>query len=69
MFSCETTVGQIKRPLPSLADWLFRENSFPHGCYLMTGVGVVPPDSFTLRIGDEIRITLEPVGTLVNTVD
>ena len=67
-FSGETTVGQIKRPLPSLADWLFRENSFPHGCYLMTGVGVVPPDTFTLQHGDEIRITMEPVGTLVNTV-
>ena len=69
VFKGETTVGQIKRPLPSLADWLFRENSFPHGCYLMTGVGVVPPDTFTLHAGDEIRITLEPVGTLVNTVD
>ena len=69
VFSGETTVGQIKRPLPSLAEWLFRENSFPHGCYLMTGVGVVPPDSFTLRHGDEIRITIAPVGTLINTVD
>ncbi len=69
VFSGETTVGQIKRPLPSLADWLFRENSFPHGCYLMTGVGVVPPDSFTLQKDDEIRITIEPVGTLVNLVD
>lgn len=69
VFSGDTTVGQIKRPLPSLADWLFRENSFPHGCYLMTGVGVVPPDTFTLQPGDEIRITIEPVGTLVNTVD
>ena len=69
VFSGQTTVGQIKRPLPSLADWLFRENSFPHGCYLMTGVGVVPPDTFTLQPGDEIRITIDPVGTLVNSVD
>jgi 2-dehydro-3-deoxy-D-arabinonate dehydratase len=67
-FKGETTVGQIKRPLPSLADWLFRENSFPNGAFLMTGTGVVPPDSFTLRSGDEIRITIEPVGTLINTV-
>ncbi len=67
-FRGETTVGQIKRPLPSLADWLFRENSFPHGCFLMTGTGIVPPDSFTLHRGDEIRITIEPVGTLINTV-
>lgn len=68
MFAGQTTVGQIKRPLPSLAEWLFKENSFPRGAYLMTGTGTVPPDSFTLRSGDDIRITLDPVGTLVNSV-
>jgi 2-dehydro-3-deoxy-D-arabinonate dehydratase len=68
VFSGETSVGQIKRPLPSLAEWLYRENTFPHGSYLMTGTGLVPPDSFTLQSGDEIRITIEPVGTLVNHV-
>ena len=68
VFSGETTLASLKRPLSSLAEWLFRDNSFPHGCYLMTGTGVVPPDSFTLRTGDEIRITLAAVGTLVNTV-
>jgi 2-dehydro-3-deoxy-D-arabinonate dehydratase len=68
MFKGETTVGQIKRPLRSLAEWLCRENTFPAGCYLMTGTGVVPPDDFTLHRGDEVRITIEPVGTLVNSV-
>jgi 2-dehydro-3-deoxy-D-arabinonate dehydratase len=68
VFKGETNVGRIKRPLPSLADWLFRENSFPHGCFLMTGTGIVPPDDFTLQQGDEIRITIPPVGTLVNHV-
>jgi len=68
VFNGETTVGRIKRPLPSLAEWLFRENSFPQGAYLMTGTGVVPPDSFTLQAGDEIRIMIEPVGTLINRV-
>ncbi len=68
VFNGETTVGRIKRPLPSLADWLFRENRFPCGAYLMTGTGVVPPDSFTLQTGDEIRITIEPIGTLINHV-
>ena len=67
-FTGETTVGRIKRPLPSLAEWLFRENSFPHGCFLMTGTGIVPPDEFTLKSGDEIRITIPPVGTLINHV-
>lgn len=68
VFAGETTIGQIKRPLASLAEWLFRENSFPFGCYLMTGTGVIPPDTFTLQLGDEIRITLSGVGTLCNTV-
>jgi 2-dehydro-3-deoxy-D-arabinonate dehydratase len=68
VFSGETSVGQIKRPLRSLAEWLYRENAFPRGSYLMTGTGIVPPDSFTLQSGDEIRITIEPVGTLVNPV-
>jgi 2-dehydro-3-deoxy-D-arabinonate dehydratase len=68
VFSGATSVGQIKRPLPSLAEFLFRDNIFPSGAWLMTGTGIVPPDSFTLDHGDEIRITIEPVGTLSNTV-
>ncbi|MFM9030984.1 MAG: fumarylacetoacetate hydrolase family protein, partial [Opitutaceae bacterium] len=68
VFRGETSVGRIKRPLASLADWLFRENTFPAGAYLMTGTGIVPPDDFTLRSGDELRIRIEPVGELINRV-
>lgn len=68
VFSGETNVGRIKRPLPSLAEYLFRDNHFPNGAWLMTGTGIVPPDAFTLDHGDEIRITIEPAGTLRNTV-
>jgi 2-dehydro-3-deoxy-D-arabinonate dehydratase len=68
VFSGSTTISQIKRPFTELAEFLFRDNAFPVGAYLMTGTGIVPPDSFTLRAGDEIRITIEPIGTLVNTV-
>ncbi len=67
-FEGQTTLGQMKRPLASLAEWLFRDNSFPRGCYLMTGTGVIPPDSFTLRAGDVVRIAIAGVGTLVNTI-
>jgi 2-dehydro-3-deoxy-D-arabinonate dehydratase len=67
-FTGATQISQIKRTFPELAGFLFRDNSFPRGAYLMTGTGIVPPDSFTLRGGDEIRITIEPIGTLVNTV-
>ncbi len=68
VFSGSTDLGQMKRPLPLLAEYLYRENEFPRGAWLMTGTGIVPPDDFTLEHGDEIRITIEPVGTLTNTV-
>jgi 2-dehydro-3-deoxy-D-arabinonate dehydratase len=67
-FSGTTSIGKIKRSLPSLAEFLYRDNSFPHGAYLMTGTGIVPPDAFSLEHGDEVRITIEPVGTLSNVV-
>ncbi|MDI1247966.1 MAG: fumarylacetoacetate hydrolase family protein [Lacunisphaera sp.] len=68
VFSGSTPISQIKRSFTELAGYLFRDNSFPHGAYLLTGTGIVPPEAFTLRAGDEIRITIEPIGTLVNTV-
>ena len=68
VFTGSTSLHQIKRPLPSLAEFLFRDNTFPHGCYLMTGTGIVPPDEFTLQPGDTICITIPPIGTLENSV-
>jgi len=67
-FAGATTVSQIKRELPSLVEFLYREHCFPAGCMLMTGTGVIPPDAFTLAHGDEIEITIEGIGTLRNVV-
>ena len=68
VFAGAATVSQIKRSFTDLAEYLFRDNSFPQGTFLFTGTGTVPPDAFTLQCGDEIRITIEPIGTLVNPV-
>jgi len=67
-FTGATTLAEMKRKPATLAEYLFRDNSFPFGTFLMTGTGTVPPDSFTLQAGDQIRITIEPIGTLVNQV-
>jgi 2-dehydro-3-deoxy-D-arabinonate dehydratase len=67
-FSGATTLETMKRNPASLVEYLYRNNSFPHGCFLLTGTGIVPPDSFTLKAGDEIRITITGIGTLVNHV-
>jgi 2-dehydro-3-deoxy-D-arabinonate dehydratase len=68
VFDGGTTLAQLKRTPDELAGWLYRDNSFPNGCFLMTGTGVVPTSNFTLKSGDVIEITIEPVGTLMNTV-
>ena len=67
-FSGATTLAELKRDPKILVEYLFRENNFPAGVFLMTGTGIVPPDSFTLARGDTIRIAIAPIGTLENTV-
>jgi 2-dehydro-3-deoxy-D-arabinonate dehydratase len=68
VFQSNVSINRMKRRHTELAEYLFRETSFPYGAYLMTGTGIVPPDDFTLEPGDEIRISIENIGTLVNTV-
>ncbi len=68
-FAGETKVEQLKRSFEELAEFLFRENEFPHGAFLMTGTGVVPDSSFTLKSGDKIKIRIDAIGSLVNTVE
>lgn len=67
-FEGATSVDQMKRSPEELVKYLYRETSFPRGCLLLTGTGVIPPDEFTLHRGDQVRITIEPIGTLVNRV-
>jgi fumarylacetoacetate (FAA) hydrolase family protein len=69
VFSGSTVVSQIKRSFDELAEFLFRENEFPNGAYLMTGTGVVPDSDFTLASGDQIRIKIESLGVLENAVE
>ena len=68
VFTGATTVSEMKRDFETLAAYLYRELTFPDGALLLTGTGVIPPDEFTLQSGDEIRITVEQIGTLQNTV-
>jgi 2-dehydro-3-deoxy-D-arabinonate dehydratase len=64
-----TTLAKMKRKPEELVGYLFRDNTLPHGCLLMTGTGVVPPDEFSLEEGDAIEISIDGIGALRNTVD
>ena len=67
-FSASTTLAELKRDPKELVRFLYRDNSFPHGAFLMTGTGIVPSDDFTLAAGDGIRIAIDGIGTLENYV-
>ena len=57
----------LRSVLTGLATTAFVQK-FPNGAVLLTGAGVVPPDSFTLEAHDSVRITISGVGTLENPV-
>ena len=69
VFEGVTFLYEMKRRLEDLVAFLFRESSFPDGCFLLTGTGIVPPDSFTLAAGDRIEISIDGIGVLANTVE
>jgi 2-dehydro-3-deoxy-D-arabinonate dehydratase len=67
VFEGNTDLTQLKRKPKELADWLFRANTFPNGCFLMTGTGIVP-DDFSLKAGDQVKITIQGIGALENII-
>lgn len=67
-FEGEVHTGRIHRTLAELIAYLGRSNAYPDGVVLLTGTGIVPPDTFTLAAGDMISIQIDGIGTLTNTV-
>ncbi|HEV7405218.1 MAG TPA: fumarylacetoacetate hydrolase family protein [Chthoniobacteraceae bacterium] len=68
VFTGTTAIDQMKRGFEELAEFLYRDNDFPNGSFLLTGTGVVPGNDFTLASGDAIRIKIDGIGTLLNIV-
>lgn len=62
-----TSTSQLKRKFPEVVRYLLSEYAVPQGVLLLTGTGIVPPDDFSLAIGDRIRINVGPLS-LINTV-
>jgi len=68
VFEGATHTRQIHRSLEELVAYLGRCNTFPAGAWVMTGTGVVPPDTFSLEDGDVVSVTFSGLGTLTNPV-
>lgn len=69
VFEGNIALSQMKRTPQELVSFIYRESSFPHGCLIMTGTGIVPGSDFTLQSSDEIKISIDGIGVLVNTVE
>ncbi|MFO0890177.1 MAG: fumarylacetoacetate hydrolase family protein [Isosphaeraceae bacterium] len=67
-FDGSTPRSRMVRGYQELIAWLGRDNEFPDGAILLTGTGIVPPDEFSLRTGDQVRISISGIGTLANAV-
>ena len=68
IFEGQTAVNQIKRHFEELVSYLYHSQTFPHGAVLLTGTGIVPGDGFTLKPDDRVRIEVNGIGVLENTV-
>mgnify|MGYP003471671997 FL=1 len=68
IFEGAIKLSMMKRSLPELAEFLFRETDFPSGCFLMTGTCLVPDNDFTLLENDIVNISIDEIGTLSNRV-
>jgi len=68
VFKKNIGIDQIKRKLVDIVEYLYRECTFPNGSLLMTGTGIIPSSDFTLEIGDEVIISIDGIGTLINRV-
>ena len=69
MYEDNTTISRMKRMLPELVAYLYKEMDFAPGCFLMTGTCLVPPTDFTLQPNDVVTISIDGIGTLVNVVE
>ena len=64
LFDGQSSTSQIHRTFDDLVNYLRRHNDFPHGVFLMTGTGIIPPSEFTLEHGDDVEISIDNVGSL-----
>ena len=68
LFDGETSTARMRRTPRDLLAWLVRDNPVPAGSVLLTGTGLVPPDTYTLAPGHLVEITIDGIGTLANIV-
>ncbi|MCC7526851.1 MAG: 2-hydroxyhepta-2,4-diene-1,7-dioate isomerase, partial [Chitinophagaceae bacterium] len=68
VFEGAIKISMMKRTLPELAGFLYRETDFLFGSFLMTGTCLVPDNDFTLLENDIVNISIDEIGMLSNRI-
>jgi len=64
----KSSTSGLRRRIPELSSYLFREDDFPAGAILSTGTSLVPDLPFTLQPADQVTIGISGIGELTNPV-
>ncbi|SFG86317.1 2-dehydro-3-deoxy-D-arabinonate dehydratase [Halopelagius inordinatus] len=63
-----TSTSEMVKSCEELVSYLSRHNTVPETAVLLTGTALVPSEEFTLAEGDVVRIEMDGIGVLENTV-
>jgi 2-dehydro-3-deoxy-D-arabinonate dehydratase len=66
IFAGSANTSKLHRKIETLIEFLTRANSIPCGTVLLTGTGIIVPESAALHPGDVVTITVPEIGELTN---
>ena len=66
VYSGSTNTSNLNRKIEQLIEYLLRANSAPRGTVLLTGTGIIVPETAALQPGDVCTITSPQIGELSN---
>jgi 2-dehydro-3-deoxy-D-arabinonate dehydratase len=66
IFDGAVSTSKLARKIEELVEYLLRANPVPAGSILLTGTGIIAPETAALAPGDIITITVPEIGSLAN---
>src|SRR5438445_1061335 len=68
VFAGTASVADMTREPEKLVGVLHSSYTLPAGAWLITGTSIVPPQSYSARPGDLVRIAIDKLGELVDRI-
>jgi 2-dehydro-3-deoxy-D-arabinonate dehydratase len=66
VFEGSASTSQLNRKFEQLVEFLLRANPVPGGSVLLTGTGIIAPETAALNPGDVVSISVPQIGRLSN---